>query len=546
MAAAPVWSADPRTGKRREQVAVEATAAEVDAAVRAAHEARDALADRGIRAALLRRAADLLDGAGERIVEAADAETALGPGRLTGELARTTYQLRAFADVVDEGAFLDVLIDHADPALTPPRPDLRRYKIPLGVVAVYAASNFPLAFSVPGGDTASALAAGCPVVVKAHPDHPATSELCAALLRRAAAEVGLPEGVIGLVHGFEAGIELVRHPLVAAAGFTGSVRGGRALYDAAAARPHPIPFHGELGSLNPVVVTEAAAEERAEQIGTGLAGSMTLGTGQFCVKPGLVLAPHGPAGDRLERSLTEAVSNTEAGVLLDHRMRDAFLDGVRERAALPDVEAPVTPGAGGEHTVSAGFLTVPAARLAADGGGHDLLLEECFGPVTVLARYTDDAEISAVLARLPGNLTATLQLGAAECAGEDGVPDAAVAGAGDGAEAGDGSGSGDGTGRVASAGGTGRGARLLAALTPLAGRVLVNGWPTGVAVAPAQHHGGPYPATTSTATSVGGTAIERWLRPVVYQDTPPALLPPELREDNPLKLPRRVDGRAER
>ncbi|MEU7149586.1 aldehyde dehydrogenase (NADP(+)) [Streptomyces sp. NPDC045456] len=533
MAAAPVWSVDPRTGKRREQVAVEATAAEVDAAVRAAHDARGALADRRVRAALLRRAADLLDGAEERIVEAADAETALGPGRLTGELGRTTYQLRAFADVVEEGAFLDVLIDHADPALTPPRPDLRRYKIPLGVVAVYAAGNFPLAFSVPGGDTASALAAGCPVVVKAHPDHPATSELSAALLRRAAAETGLPAGVIGLVHGFEAGIELVRHPLVAAAGFTGSVRGGRALYDAAAARPHPIPFHGELGSLNPVVVTEAAADERAEQIGTGLAGSMTLGTGQFCVKPGLVLAPHGPAGDRLERSLAEAVSTTEAGVLLDHRMRDAFIDGVRERAALPDVQAPVTPGAGGEHTVSAGFLTVPAARLADDGGTHDLLLEECFGPVTVLARYADEAEIGAVLARLPGNLTATLQLGAAECAGEEGTAEG-------------GAGAGDGTGRGVSAGGTGRGARLLAALTPLAGRLLVNGWPTGVAVAPAQHHGGPYPATTSTATSVGGTAVERWLRPVAYQDTPPALLPPELREDNPLNLPRRVDGRPER
>ncbi|MFH8406330.1 aldehyde dehydrogenase (NADP(+)) [Streptomyces sp. NPDC018019] len=519
MAAAPVWSVDPRTGKQREQVAVEATAAEVDAVVRAAHEARDALADRGVRAALLRRAADVLDGADERIVAAADAETALGTGRLTGELARTTYQLRAFADLVEEGAFLDVRIDHADPALTPPRPDLRRYKIPLGVVAVYAASNFPLAFSVPGGDTASALAAGCPVVVKAHPDHPATSELSAALLRRAAADAGVPEAVVGLVHGFDAGIELVRHPLIAAAGFTGSVRGGRALYDAAAARPHPIPFHGELGSLNPVVVTEAAAEERAEQIGTGLAGSMTLGTGQFCVKPGLVLAPRGPAGDRLERALTDAVGSAGAGVLLDHRMRDAFVDGVRNRAALPGVEAPVPPGAGGEHTVSPGFLTVPAARLA-DGGAHDLLLEECFGPVTVLARYADEAEIGAVLARLPGNLTATLQLGAAECAGEDGPPDA-------------------------SGNGTGRGARLLAALTPLAGRVLVNGWPTGVAVAPAQHHGGPYPATTSTSTSVGGTAVERWLRPVAYQDTPPALLPPELREDNPLGLPRRVDGRYE-
>ncbi|MEU6525568.1 aldehyde dehydrogenase (NADP(+)) [Streptomyces sp. NPDC046924] len=509
MVAAPVWSVDPRTGKQREQVAVEATAQEVDAAVRAAHDARSALADRTVRAAFLRGAADELEAARDRLVEAADAETALGPVRLTGELARTCYQLRAFADIVDEGAFLDVVIDHPDDTATPPVPDLRRYKVPLGVVAVYSASNFPFAFSVPGGDTASALAAGCPVVVKAHPDHPGLSELVAKVLRRAAARHGVPEGVLGLVHGFEAGVELVRHPLVAAAGFTGSVRGGRALFDAAAARPVPIPFHGELGSLNPVLVTEAAAAERAEAIGAGLAGSMTLGVGQFCVKPGLVLAPVGAAGDRLVKSLTDAVSATDAGVLLDHRMRDNFVAGVAERAQLPDVESPVTPGAGGEHTVSAGFLTVPASRLATEGE-HDLLLEECFGPVTVVVRYEDDAEVRSVLTRLPGNLTATVHLSEEEGAGR------------------------------------GRGAEILAELTPLAGRVLVNAWPTGVAVAPAQHHGGPYPATTSTSTSVGGTAIERWLRPVAYQNSPAALLPPELRDDNPQKLPRRFNGSLER
>jgi NADP-dependent aldehyde dehydrogenase len=271
----------------------------------------------------------------------------------------------------------------------------------------------------------------------------------------------------------------------------------------------PIPFHGELGSLNPVLVTEAAAAERAEAIGAGLAGSMTIGTGQFCVKPGLVLAPPGASGDRLVESLTDAVSATGAGVLLEHRMRDNFVAGVAERAGLPGVKSPVTPGAGGEHTVSAGFLTVPAASLTAEGA-HDLLLEECFGPVTVVARYEDDAEARAVLARLPGNLTATVHLSSEEASGE------------------------------------GRGAEILAELTPLAGRVLVDGWPTGVAVAPAQHHGGPYPATTSTSTSVGGTAIERWLRPVAYQGVPEALLPPELRDDNPLGLPRRFNGVLER
>ncbi|MFI6643557.1 aldehyde dehydrogenase (NADP(+)) [Streptomyces sp. NPDC050504] len=500
-AAVPVWSVDPRTGKPREQVAVEAGPGDVDRAVRAAHAVRSALADRVARAALLRAAADLLDEAAGPVVEVADAETALGPTRLTGELARTTGQLRAFADVVDEGSFLDVRIDRADPSLTPPRPDLRRWKIPLGVVAVYSASNFPLAFSVPGGDTASALAAGCPVVVKAHPDHPATSELCVSLLRRAAARVGLPQDVVAVVHGFDAGVELVHHPLVSAAGFTGSVRGGRALYDAAAARPVPIPFHGELGSLNPVVITEAAAAERAEQLGAGLAGSMTLGEGQFCVKPGFVLAPSGAAGDALVKSLTAAIGGTEPGVMLDHRMRDAFLAGVGERTALPDVEAPIAPGAGGEHTVAAGFLTVPASRLTSDGD-HDLLLEECFGPVTVVARYASSDEVSAVLGRLPGNLTATLQI----AEGEEGA------------------------------------AELLAEVTPLAGRVLVNGWPTGVAVAPAQHHGGPYPATTSTSTSVGATAVERWLRPVAYQGVPEGMLPPELRDGNPLGVPRRVTG----
>ncbi|MFF9062757.1 aldehyde dehydrogenase (NADP(+)) [Streptomyces sp. NPDC101213] len=509
MAAAPVWSVDPRTGKQREQVAVEATAQEVDSVVRAAHDTRAALADRTVRTAFLRTAADRLEAARDQLVEVADAETALGPVRLTGELARTCYQLRAFADIVEEGAFLDVVINHPDDTATPPVPDLRRYKVPLGVVAVYSASNFPFAFSVAGGDTASALAAGNPVVVKSHPDHPGLSELVAKVVRRAAAEHGVPGDVLGLVHGFEAGVELIGHPLIAAAGFTGSIRGGRALFDAAAARPVPIPFHGELGSLNPVVVTEAAAAERAEAIGTGLAGSMTLGVGQFCVKPGLVLVPSGAAGDGLVKSLTDAVSDTDAGVLLDHRMRDNFLAGVTERAQLPEVETPVTPGAGGEHTVSAGFLTVPAGKLTEEGA-YDLLLEECFGPVTVVARYDDDDQARSVLSRLPGNLTATVHLSTREAAGE------------------------------------GRGAEILAELTPLAGRVLVNGWPTGVAVAPAQHHGGPYPATTSTSTSVGGTAIERWLRPVAYQNAPEALLPPELRDDNPLGLPRRFDNRLER
>lgn len=503
-----VWSIDPRTGAARATGAREATAADVDATVRAALAAKDALADRSTRAAFLRGCAAELEAATDAIVAAADAETALGTTRLAGELARTRTQLRAFAAVVESGDYLDVIISHPDDTVTPPVPDLRRYKIPLGVVAVYAASNFPLAFSVPGGDTASALAAGCPVVVKAHPDHPATSELALSAMQRAAVTHGLPPAVVGVVHGFDAGLELIRHPLVSAAGFTGSVRGGRALFDAAAARPEPIPFHGELGSLNPVVVTEAAAAERADDIALGLAASMTLGLGQFCVKPGLVLVPANPDGDRLVATLTQAVADTPPGVLLDHRMRDNFLNGIAERQAVPDVESPVGAGPDGEHGVRAGLLVIPAAQLA---GGHEsgVLLEECFGPVTVIARYDAGKQIEAVLERLAGNLTATLHVSEQEAEGD-----------------------------IATT-------ALLTRLTDLAGRVVVNAWPTGVAVTAAQHHGGPYPATTSTSTSVGATAIERWLRPVAFQNTPDALLPPELRDANPQGLPRRVNGRRE-
>ncbi|MEV6373168.1 aldehyde dehydrogenase (NADP(+)) [Micromonospora musae] len=501
-----VLSRDPRTGRSRERVATESTPQEVDRAVRAAAAAGAALRDPVRRADLLRTAAALLEKGGEEIVATADAESALGRVRLTGELARTCYQLRAFADVVETGAYLDVIIDHADPSAAPaPRPDLRRYKVPLGVVAVFAASNFPLAFSVPGGDTASALAAGCPVVVKAHPDHPATSALCGRILRAAAAEVGLPEDVVAVVYGFDAGPELVRHPLTAAVGFTGSVRGGRALFDIASSRPRPIPFHGELGSLNPVVVTERAAETRAEEVGAGLAASYTLGMGQFCVKPGLVLLPEGAAGDAVAEAVVSAA--VPSGPLLDPRMREAFLTGVRARAGLPGVSEPLAAGEAGDDdtplAVRPGVLSVGASRLA-DGGPYEQLLEECFGPVTVLVRYGSTAERDALLSALPGNLTATVQLGVDE------RDDAA--------------------------------AELVAGLGEIAGRVVVDGWPTGVTVAPAMQHGGPYPAATTGSTSVGSTAIERWLRPVCFQNVPDSLLPPELREANPLRLPRLVDG----
>jgi NADP-dependent aldehyde dehydrogenase len=467
--------------------------AAVGAAVRAAAAALPALADRARRAALLRAAAERLHAAAPELVAVADAETALGVPRLTGELARTVFQLRYFADLVDRaaepGGFLDIRRDSADPALTPPRPELYRVKLPLGVVGVFAASNFPFAFSVPGGDTASALAAGCPVVVKAHPDHPETSERVAGVLREAAREAGLPEGTVGLVHGFEAGPELVRHPLLAGVGFTGSPRGGRALFDLAAARPRPIPFHGELGSVNPVLVTDAALAEpaAAEELARGLVGSFTLGMGQFCTKPGLVLVPTGPAGDAFEKAVADAAAQVPAGALLDGRMREAFLDGFARRGELADVQVLAPAGSAptpqAPQAVRAGVLSVPAA--SALRGSHEALLEECFGPTTVLVRCADRAEADAILARLEGCLTATLHTPATD-------PDAPA---------------------------------LLAALARFAGRVLFGGWPTGVAVADAMHHGGPYPASTSAATSVGATAVERWLRPVSFQTVPESLLP---------------------
>ncbi|WP_280435014.1 aldehyde dehydrogenase family protein [Nocardia carnea] len=340
-------------------------------------------------------------------------------------------------------------------------------------------------------------------MVKAHPGHPATSELMAEIVRAAAVDCGLPADVIQIVHGFEAGVELIRHPLVAAAGFTGSVAGGRALFDAAAARPSPIPFHGELGSLNPVIITRAAAAERGARIAAELADSATLGNGQFCVKPGLVFLPNGADGEEVATRLIAALSEVDGRILLGERIRDNFVRGFAERAALPRVDAPLAARLS-ERAASAGLLTVDAHTLVEDSN-HDLLLEECFGPVTVLARYTTDAELVSALDRLAGNLTATLHISEVEETG------------------------------TAAAG-------LLDRLSGFAGRIVVNGWPTGVAVSAAQHHGGPYPASTSTSTSVGTTAIERWLRPVAYQNTPDPMLPPELQEDNPMHLPRLVDG----
>jgi len=499
-----VLSIDPRDGTAVEPVAVASTAEDVDEACQAATLAAPRLAAAGLagRATALRALADALEADRAAIVALADRETALGETRLGGELTRATGQLKLFADTVAQGAYLEASLDTAADLPAGRRPDLRRMLVPVGPVAVYGASNFPLAFSVPGGDTASALAAGCPVVVKAHPSHPATSVRCARVMNEALVSAGLGTGCLSLVHGLEAGRDLVRHPLIRAAAFTGSLRGGRALYDLAAARPDPIPFYAELGSLNPVVVMPGAAAERADGIAAALAGSFTLGVGQFCTKPGVILVPAGAGGDRLIAALA-AAAEVPPGVMLNDSIREAFEAGVAERVALPGVTT-VAAGGGDGRLVAPALLSAQAAGLTGDTARE--LLAECFGPVTVVLRYADETELLRVLGEFRGELTGTIHLADADL---------------------------------------GPAARVAAALEGVVGRLVYNGVPTGVAVTWAMHHGGPYPATTSLHTSVGSTAIRRFLRPICYQDAPEELLPPELRSDNPLGIPRLLNGQPE-
>ncbi|WP_275004404.1 aldehyde dehydrogenase (NADP(+)) [Promicromonospora iranensis] len=446
------------------------------------------------RAELLEALADALDDDREALVAEADRETALGRERLGGELTRTAFQLRFFADVVRDGGYLEATIDHAGPTPMGPRPDLRRMLVPIGPVAVYAASNFPFAFSVLGGDTASALAAGNPVVVKAHPGHPATSERVARLAERAVALCGAPRGTIALVHGFDAGLLLVSHPAVRAAGFTGSLGGGRALADAAAARPTPIPFYGELSSINPVLVTPSAARTNADGYGTGLAASVLQGGGQFCTKPGLVLVPAGQAGDRLVAALAEVIEQTSARPALTAGMASAYEQGVTARTSEAAVRA--RGSSAGPGATRPALLEVTAGSLTPQ------LVEECFGPLAVVVRYDSDAEAVTVVEQVEGSLTASILT-----AGEDDRDLPATR----------------------------------AVLTARAGRVLYDGYPTGVAVSWAQHHGGPWPSTNTLHTSVGATAIRRFLRPLAWQQAPHHALPRELR-DGPPVVPVRIDG----
>lgn len=449
-----------------------------------------------VRAGWLDAIAAALDAHTDELVDLADTETHLGRPRLRGELARTSAQLRLFADEVRTGGFLEAAIDHSNPDATPPVPDLRRMLVPIGPVAVFAASNFPFAFSVLGGDTASALAAGNSVVVKAHEGHPRLSRRTFEVATAALSEAGAPNGTLGLVEGREAGVDLVRDERIAAVGFTGSVAGGRFLFDVAASRPKPIPFYGELGSLNPVVITEAAAQTKLDEIVSGLAGSFTMGVGQFCTKPGVVFAP---SSVDLAGPLA-AEAGTAAAPMLNDRIARGFHQGLARVAAHGSVRisGPVPAGPSDDATAAPIVLTTTVDAVLAE---PDSLLEEVFGPATLIVEYDDPRQVLEALRRGPGSLTATVHAG-----DDEDVSD------------------------------------LMVSLTDVAGRVLYGGWPTGVAVSWAQHHGGPYPSTTSVHTSVGTTAIRRFLRPVAYQTVPDRLLPPALQEANPLGIPRRVDG----
>lgn len=460
----------------------------VDAAVAAIHRwAHQPLTD---RAATLDTIADALEAERVDLVRLADTETHLGAARLNSELTRTTFQLRLFAEVVRAGSFLDVRIDRAD-AQWPsgPRPDLRRYRMPLGPVLVFAASNFPFAFSVAGGDTASALAAGCPAVVKAHPGHPQLSRRTATILQ---STIGMP-GVFGLVEGEQGGVEALRHPGIRAAAFTGSVHGGLALARIAADRPEPIPFYGELGSVNPVIITPAAAAARASEIAKGYVASLTLGAGQFCTNPGILFVPDG--ADLVDRIATH-LEQVPATAMLNERIAAGYLEGAEKLAAVTGARKSVWPNEA--SSLAPRLLTIDLNTFAETPE----MAEECFGPIGVVVTYRDVTDLASVVARLPGQLTATLHADGDEAAHLS---------------------------------------ELIEALTERSGRVLWNDWPTGVAVTAAMQHGGPFPATTAaTTTSVGTAAIERFLRPVAYQGWPQELLPSPLRDDNPWNVPQRI------
>jgi len=454
------------------------------------------------RARFLEAVAEQILATGPELIERAGLETGLPAARLEGERMRTVNQLRLFAKVVRDGHFLGATIDSALPDRAPPRPSLRLAKIGLGPVAVFGASNFPLAFSVAGGDTASALAAGCPVVVKAHGAHLGTSELVGRAVQRAALDTGMPEGVFSMLFGDgrTIGQQLVAHPAIKAVGFTGSRAGGTALMRTAAARPEPIPVYAEMSSVNPVFLLPAALENNAG-LAQGFVDSLTLGVGQFCTNPGLVFAVDGPALDAFMASAKEALAGKGAGTMLTAGIHDAYGSGTARLTGSAGLRLVAQ---GSTEGIGCAAQAALYECVAGDFLANPELQDEVFGPCALVVRFDSNEQMLAAAEQLHGQLTATVHVQEAD------YPLAA---------------------------------QLLPILERKAGRVLFNGFPTGVEVSHAMVHGGPFPATSdSRTTSVGTTAIDRFLRPVCYQNLPDALLPQALRDDNPLRLARVHDG----
>lgn len=499
---------DPATATALAPAFHEASLADADRAAQAAANAYAAYRRTSPqqRADFLERIAAGIEALGDALIARANAETGLPVARLQGERGRTTGQLRAFAALVKEGSWVDARIDRAQPERKPlPRPDVRRMLMPIGPVLVYGASNFPLAFSAAGGDTASALAGGNTVVLKAHPAHPGTSELVMRAVAEAIAACGLPAGTVNLVQSVDTAVStaLVQHPLIQAVGFTGSLAAGRAIYNAAAARPVPIPVFSEMGSINPVFILPGALAERGKTIAEGFVGSLTLGVGQFCTNPGVVVALKSP---QLEQFLADAgalVSAAAPGTMLYDGIRARYEAGVATLARRPGVAlvaAATQPADARKTQAGARLFRVSAAGFLADA--H--LREEVFGPASVLVECDSLAEMEQVASAIPGQLTATIHGAASDLA-----PAAPIADA----------------------------------LAQRVGRLLWNGFPTGVEVCPAMVHGGPYPATTDArSTSVGTAAIERFVRPVCFQNAPQETLPAELQNANPRGIWRTIDG----
>jgi 2,5-dioxopentanoate dehydrogenase len=498
---------DPATGSTLQPVHHDATVADVDRAAALAWDAFGSYRHTSFetRASFLESIADEIEALGSTLTERVHAETGIPVVRVQGETGRTTGQLRMFAAVIREGSWTRARLDTADPDRAPlPKPDLRQREVPLGPVAVFAASNFPLAFSVAGGDTASALAAGAPVIVKAHSAHPGTSELVGRAIRRAVQTHGLPEGTFSLLFGtgYDVGIALVTDPRIRAVGFTGSRKGGLALAAAANAREMPIPVYAEMSSINPVFVLPGALAERAAELGGAYIASMNTGVGQLCTSPGLVFLIDAPGADEFVQAATDAVAASHAAPMLYPGLAAAYSDGVER---LEENSGVAIAARGVDDTSLAcrgvpGLFVTSADEFLADCDIQD----EVFGPASVIVRVNDIDDLGKILDRLEGQLTATIHATPADYA--------AVG-------------------------------PLLERLELLAGRVLFNGWPTGVEVGHAVIHGGPFPATSApSTTSVGSRAIERFLRPVSYQNVPDELLAPELRTDNPLRIWRRIDG----